>query len=63
MLNGGKGGICINWLVEDVDEAAKVIEAAGGKMLSRKEMEGDFGAHRYFEDTKGTVSAVYMMVK
>ncbi|POR32689.1 hypothetical protein TPAR_07096 [Tolypocladium paradoxum] len=29
VLNGGKGGICIYWFVEDVDESAKVIEAAG----------------------------------
>ncbi|KAL3953101.1 hypothetical protein ACCO45_013044 [Purpureocillium lilacinum] len=62
-FRGGKGGVCVHWFVEDVDESAKVIEAAGGKMLTEKEKEGEFGAFRYFEDTEGTVGSVYMLVK
>ncbi|PNY25115.1 Uncharacterized protein TCAP_04970 [Tolypocladium capitatum] len=63
VIKGDKGGICVYWFVEDVEESAKIIEAAGGKMLSDKVMVAEFGAYRYFEDTEGTVGAVYMMVK
>ncbi|KAF7544400.1 hypothetical protein G7Z17_g9990 [Cylindrodendrum hubeiense] len=35
----GKGGVCLNWFVEDVDAIAEVIEKAGGKMLSEKVKE------------------------
>ncbi|KAK7431972.1 hypothetical protein QQZ08_001592 [Neonectria magnoliae] len=58
----GKGGVCINWFVEDVDAIAEVIEKAGGKMLTEKVKEGENGLYRYFEDTEGTVGAVYQMV-
>ncbi|KAH7117384.1 hypothetical protein EDB81DRAFT_952863 [Dactylonectria macrodidyma] len=56
----GRGGICVYWFVEDVDAIAPVIEKAGGKMLSEKEKECE-GFYRFFEDTEGTVGAVYMM--
>lgn len=62
VFNGGKGGICVHWFVEDVDATAKIIEGAGGKMLSEKQKEGEHGMYRYFEDTEGTVGAIYMMV-
>ena len=57
----GKGGICIYWFVEDVEAISSVIETAGGKMLSEKEKEGEFGLYRFFEDTEGSVGAVYQM--
>ncbi|KAJ4133454.1 hypothetical protein NW768_005040 [Fusarium equiseti] len=57
----GKGGICIYWFVEDVEAIGSVIENAGGKMLSKKEKEGEFGLYRFFEDTEGSVGAVYQM--
>ncbi|EKJ67445.1 hypothetical protein FPSE_12364 [Fusarium pseudograminearum CS3096] len=57
----GKGGICIYWYVEDVDTISPVIEKAGGKMLSEKEKEGEHGLYRFFEDTEGSVGAVYQM--
>ncbi|KAJ4022475.1 hypothetical protein NW752_000323 [Fusarium irregulare] len=57
----GKGGICIYWFVEDVEAIGSAIEKAGGKMLSEKEKEGEFGLYRFFEDTEGSVGAVYQM--
>ncbi|CAM1500589.1 Fc.00g097510.m01.CDS01 [Cosmosporella sp. VM-42] len=62
LFKPGRGGICIYWLVKNVDEIAPVVEEAGGKMLSEKQKEGDYGEFRYFEDTEGTVGAVYHMV-
>lgn len=58
----GKGGICVYWFVENVDTIGPIIEKAGGKMLSEKEKEGEHGLFRFFEDTEGTVGAVYQMV-
>lgn len=60
-ITPGKGGICVYWFVQDVDQAGDMIEKAGGKMLSEKEKEGDFGLYRFFEDTEGSVGAVYQM--
>ncbi|RGP73405.1 glyoxalase-like domain-containing [Fusarium longipes] len=57
----GKGGICIYWFVENVDAIGSVIEKAGGKMLSEKEKEGEYGLYRFFEDTEGSIGAVYQM--
>ncbi|KFH42100.1 hypothetical protein ACRE_071590 [Hapsidospora chrysogenum ATCC 11550] len=62
-LSAGRGGVVINWFVEDVDASAELIKKAGGKVISEKEKESDFGLYRYFEDTEGNVGAVYMMVK
>ncbi|KAH7149215.1 hypothetical protein B0J13DRAFT_550925 [Dactylonectria estremocensis] len=61
-FNTGKGGVCLNWFVEDVDAIGEVIEKAGGKMLSERVEEGKNGMYRYFEDTEGTVGAVYQLV-
>lgn len=57
----GKGGVCLYWFVKDVDDMAPIIEKAGGKMLCEKTAEGEYGFYRYFEDTEGTVGAVYML--
>ncbi|RGP64750.1 glyoxalaselike domain-containing [Fusarium sporotrichioides] len=57
----GKGGVCIYWYVENVDTIGPIIEKAGGKMLSEKEKEGEHGLYRFFEDTEGSVGAVYQM--
>ena len=57
----GKGGVCLFWYVKDVDEMAPIIEKAGGKILSDQTPEGEYGSYRYFEDTEGTVAAVYML--
>lgn len=63
MLSTGRGGVALHWFVDDVDTTAELIEKAGGKVLSEKTKEGEFGMYRYFEDTEGTVGAVYMIVK
>ncbi|KAF4467953.1 glyoxalase-like domain-containing [Fusarium albosuccineum] len=57
----GKGGVCVYWFVENVDSIAATIEKAGGKMLTEKEKEGEHGLFRFFEDTEGTVGAVYQI--
>jgi predicted enzyme related to lactoylglutathione lyase len=62
-LSAGRGGVVINWFVEDVETSAELIKKAGGKIISEKEKEGECGLYRYFEDTEGNVGAVYMMVK
>jgi predicted enzyme related to lactoylglutathione lyase len=60
----GPGGVCLYWLVEDLNKIAEVIGKAGGKMVGSKEAikEGEHGLYRYFEDTEGNVGAVYQMV-
>jgi predicted enzyme related to lactoylglutathione lyase len=60
---GGGGGVCMYWFVEDVNAIGEVIEKAGGKMRSGVEKEGKNGVFRYFEDTEGTVGAVYQLVE
>lgn len=62
VLNTGPGGICIYWLVEDLEKIGPIIEEAGGKMLSGPEKEGDSGFYRYFKDTEGTIGGVYQIV-
>jgi predicted enzyme related to lactoylglutathione lyase len=57
----GKGGLCVYWFVENVDQIGPIIEKAGGRMLTEKEKEGEFGLYRFFEDTEGSVGAVYQM--
>ncbi|KAF4440644.1 glyoxalase-like domain-containing [Fusarium acutatum] len=57
----GKGGLMVYWFVENVDNIGPIIEKAGGKMLTEKEKEGEFGLYRFFEDTEGSVGAVYQM--
>ncbi|KAK5992255.1 hypothetical protein PT974_05656 [Cladobotryum mycophilum] len=59
----GRGGVCIHWFVEDIDDTAKIIESAGGRMVSEKEKESESGMYRYFEDTEGNVGSVYMALK
>ncbi|KAK3353845.1 Glyoxalase/Bleomycin resistance protein/Dihydroxybiphenyl dioxygenase [Lasiosphaeria hispida] len=55
----GRGGICLYWLVDDVEATGKVIKEAGGKMLSEAQREGDHGLYRYFEDVDGNLGGVY----
>lgn len=62
-LSAGRGGVVLNWFVEDVEASAELIEKAGGRVISETEKEGESGLCRYFEDTEGNVGAVYMMVK
>jgi predicted enzyme related to lactoylglutathione lyase len=62
-FTAGKGGVALSWYVEDVDASAKVIEEAGGKILSGMEKEGESGLLRCFADTEGNVGSIYMLVK
>lgn len=59
VLSPGRGGICLYWLVEDVEKIGEIIEKAGGKMLSDPVKEGEYGLYRFFEDTDGNLGAVY----
>ncbi|KAK0709988.1 hypothetical protein B0T26DRAFT_653257 [Lasiosphaeria miniovina] len=55
----GHGGVCIYWLVEDIDKISEAIESAGGKMVGATEKEGASGLYRLFEDTEGNLGGVY----
>ncbi|KAF4341345.1 glyoxalase-like domain protein [Fusarium beomiforme] len=57
----GKGGLLVYWFVENVDTIGPIVEKAGGKMLTEKEKEGEHGLYRFFQDTEGSVGAVYQM--
>lgn len=57
----GHGGIVIYWLVDDVEATAKVIEEAGGKMMSEARDEGAHAVYRYFEDVDGNLGSIYQM--
>jgi predicted enzyme related to lactoylglutathione lyase len=61
-LATGRGGVCVYWLVEDVEKIGDVIEKAGGKMLSTTEKEGEGGLYRFFEDTEGNLGGVYQFL-
>lgn len=61
-MKPGRSGVCINWLVEDVEKIGSVIEKAGGKMLCDTQKEGKSGLFRFFEDTEGNMGAVYQFV-
>jgi predicted enzyme related to lactoylglutathione lyase len=63
VLSPGRGGICLYWLVDDVEKIGEVIEKEGGKMLSGAVKEGEFGLYRFFEDTEGNLGAVYAIKK
>src|SRR6266699_1064879 len=54
-----RGGVCVYWLVEDVDKIVGVIEKAGGKILCGIQKEGASGLYRFFEDTEGNMGGVY----
>lgn len=55
----GHGGIVIFWLVDDIEATAKVIEEAGGKMMSEARDEGAHAVYRYFEDVDGNLGSIY----
>jgi len=61
VLKPGHGGVCVNWLVQDLEKTSESIVAAGGKMLSDKRPEGTSGIYRYFEDTEGNIGSVYQI--
>ncbi|KAK1826805.1 Glyoxalase/Bleomycin resistance protein/Dihydroxybiphenyl dioxygenase [Podospora conica] len=58
----GRGGVVISWLVGDVEATAKVIEEAGGKMMSEARDEGGHGVYRYFEDVDGNLGSIYQFI-
>ncbi|KAB5536342.1 hypothetical protein GE09DRAFT_1142226 [Coniochaeta sp. 2T2.1] len=62
VMKPGPGGICIYWLVEDIDAITSVIEHAGGKILSDVQAEGKSGRYRLFGDTEGNVGGVYQFL-
>ncbi|KAK3380909.1 hypothetical protein B0H63DRAFT_474573 [Podospora didyma] len=61
-FTAGRGGVCVYWLVEDVEKIGEVIEKAGGKMLSDVVKEGQAGLYRFFEDTEGNLGGVYQFL-
>lgn len=61
-VRGGMGGVCVWWLVEDVDRIVGTIEAAGGKVVSEVLKEGVNGLYRYFEDPERNVGVAYQFV-
>ncbi|KAK0706316.1 hypothetical protein B0T26DRAFT_743615 [Lasiosphaeria miniovina] len=61
-LATGRGGVCVYWLVKDVEQIGDAIEKAGGKMLSSTEKEGESGLYRFFEDTEGNLGGVYQFL-
>lgn len=63
LLNAGSGGVCIHWLVENLDDSARVIEEAGGTVLTGPMNESDFGIYLYFKDTEGNTGAAYQIVQ
>lgn len=62
-FTAGKGGVALSWFVENLDDSAKAIEGAGGKVLTGQEKEGDSGLLRYFADSEGNIGSIYMMVQ
>jgi hypothetical protein len=51
VFSAARGGICVYWLIENVDAIAIVIEHADGRILSGRQKEADQGGSRFFEDT------------
>lgn len=45
--------------VEDIEEALKKIEAAGGKMIKGKDSIGEMGWTAYFEDNQGNTMGLW----
>jgi predicted enzyme related to lactoylglutathione lyase len=62
VMRAGPGGVCVYWLVEDVEAMVGVIEKAGGKVVSDVKQEGKSGLYRFFEDTEGNVGGVYQFI-
>jgi predicted enzyme related to lactoylglutathione lyase len=61
-VRGGRGGVCVWWLVADTETIAGEIEQAGGRMVSDVLKEGVNGLYRYFEDPEGNVGVAYQFV-
>ncbi len=49
--------------VKDIDEAAKKLEKAGGKVIREKMKVGEMGLAAYFEDTEGNVLGLWQSLK
>ncbi|KAF7509061.1 hypothetical protein GJ744_008456 [Endocarpon pusillum] len=61
---GKKGGGPIVYLyVESLEDVAKAIPAAGGKIIGDVTPEGSFGFYQLFEDTEGNVGGSYTTAK
>ncbi|KPM41465.1 hypothetical protein AK830_g5077 [Neonectria ditissima] len=58
----GRGGVCVWWLVEDVQQTSLVIQREGGRVTSDVLVEGKNGLYRYFEDPDGNVGVIYQFV-
>lgn len=65
-INGGMmkrtepfGGPIITVGVDDIDEAARRIEANGGKVVLSKQQVGDMGFSAYFKDTEGNTIGLW----
>lgn len=65
-INGGIGprmgnlmnpSIVIN--VKSIDEASKMIEAAGGKILGERNLVPNMGYYIYFRDSEGNVNSIW----
>lgn len=61
-VRGGRGGPCIWFLVENVDDIVKTIQEGGGKVVSEVLKEGVNGLYRYFEDPEGNVGVAYQFI-
>jgi predicted enzyme related to lactoylglutathione lyase len=62
LLQPGRGGSCVSFLVEDLKKTAEAIEKAGGKVLSGPIKESASGLYQYFEDTEGNMGNFYQFV-
>ncbi len=65
-INGGMlkrqepvNNVVITVNVDSIEEAAKKIEAAGGKIIREKMPVGDMGFAAYFTDTEGNVVGLW----
>ena len=44
-------------------KTSEMIDKAGGKVLGGNVKEGEFGLYLFFEDTEGSMGAIYQMVQ
>jgi predicted enzyme related to lactoylglutathione lyase len=59
----GEAGCLVYIFVASVDEKAKEVEAAGGKMVKGKTAVGDVGWYALFEDPAGGVVGLWESAK
>jgi len=58
-----EGGCLVYILVASVDDKAKEIKAAGGKVVKGKTAVGDMGWYAIFQDSAGGVAALWESAK